>query len=376
MVRALILVAGWVGQAFAGWLATLKRPLASEVAALRESMEKLRAENDLLRARLERVDPRVRPRYKPWERLQVLLHRARYGLSIEAAAKAFLVTPTTILNWLKEVQSGAARLVQARKPLNALPDLVREVVHFLKRQWPRWGTRRIAGILARLGMMASRTSVQRLLRKPPPWRAPAARRGRAHPLPARHAGHVWIVDFTHVRRVFHNIVVGAVLDAWSRKVLSVRVWPSEPDALGAVGLIGDALRRHGKPTWIVTDLGRQFRARRFKAFLGRRGIRRRYAAVGDPNLGRLDRFWRTMKEEFARGLFLFRPLRTVERQIRDYVRWYDNARPHAGLGFRTPRDAHAGRRPRRARRIESGSLEVRYLDKERLLPLFRIREAA
>lgn len=55
MYRSLILMAVWVGRAFAGWLSTLRRPLASEVAALRERMEKLCAENEFfLRARRRR----------------------------------------------------------------------------------------------------------------------------------------------------------------------------------------------------------------------------------------------------------------------------------------------------------------------------------
>ena len=43
-------------------------------------------------------------------------------------------------------------------------DLVRELVHRLKAEWP--GTRRIAGQLARLGVKASRSGVQRILRRP------------------------------------------------------------------------------------------------------------------------------------------------------------------------------------------------------------------
>ncbi len=111
-----------------------QRPLAAELVALRERLEKLRAENDLLRARLERIDPHACPHYRPSERLHILLHRARYGLLIEGTARAFVITGQTVVNWLKEIGSGVvARLVQARKPMNALPDLVREIAFFIKR---------------------------------------------------------------------------------------------------------------------------------------------------------------------------------------------------------------------------------------------------
>lgn len=278
MTRALFLVAGWVGQAFATALVTLKRPLGSELAALGERLEKLREENDLLRARLERIDPHRRPHWEPWERLRILLHRARYGLSIDATARAFVVTGQTVLNWLREVESGLSRVVGGRKPLNALPDLVRELTRFLKGQWPRWGTKRIAGILANLGVKASRTSVQRLLRRPP---LRPARRGRKGPAPLRagRAGQVWVVDFTVVRQFFHSILVGAVIDAWSRKILALRVWRTEPDSASACLLVREAIRGHPRPVWLVSDRGTQFTSARFRSFIRRRNIRRRYASI-------------------------------------------------------------------------------------------------
>ncbi len=375
MNRALLLVAGWAGQAMAAWLSTLKRPLASEVAALRERLEKLRAENELLRSRIERIEPHRRPHFAPWERLQILLHRARYGMSLEATARAFVVTVQTVVNWTKEVESGIARVVRSRKPMNALPDLVRELTAFLKREWPRWGTRRIAGILAGLGVKVSRTSVQRLLRRPPLQPACRGRKGPA-PLRAGRAGQVWVVDFTIVRHFFNSIVVGAVLDAWSRKVLSLSVWRTEPDSRGATLLVRDAIRAHSKPTWIISDRGTQFTAARFRSFLVHRRIRRRYGGVGDPNLSRIDRFWRSMKAEFARGLFLFRPLGTLERQLRAYVRWHATARPHQGLGLRVPDAVHAGRARPLLRRLEGGVLEVTFIGNDERLPVFRLRPAA
>src|SRR5438093_1436273 len=75
-----------------------------------------------------------------------------------------------------------------------------EIAHRLKGEWPRWGTRRIAGILARLGLRASRTTIQRMLRRPyrpARWRR-AARRRRGTTVVAGHPGHTWLLDFTTV----------------------------------------------------------------------------------------------------------------------------------------------------------------------------------
>lgn len=136
--------------------------------ALRDEIEKLRAENDLFRARLRRLAPHQRPHFRPWERLQVLAHRFQHGMSIEATATAFVLERQSVVNWIRDAEKDVVRLVHAREPLNKLPDLVREISWFLKREWPRWGSRRIAGVLARLRVQASRTSVQRFLRRSPP----------------------------------------------------------------------------------------------------------------------------------------------------------------------------------------------------------------
>lgn len=74
MVQALLRIARWIGAAHGRWCATTaaRRTLAVEVAVLKERLERLRAENELLRARLGRTEPRRRPHYRPWERLSIL----------------------------------------------------------------------------------------------------------------------------------------------------------------------------------------------------------------------------------------------------------------------------------------------------------------
>ena len=380
MVRALLLVAREIALAHDRWLAHLvrRRPLTAENAALRETVERQRAQIELLRARLRRLHPRRRPRYRPWERLAILWHRSRYGLSIAATARAFVLSVQTVVNWNREVASGAARLVQAKPAVNRLPDLVREIAHRLKGEWPRWGTRRIAGILARLGLKASRSSVQRALRRPRPRpTAAGVLPRRAGARVAKRPGHVWLVDFTRVGGLFRSVFVGAVVDAFSRKVLALRVASKDPTAAFAVRLLREAARRHGAPRHLVSDHGRQFRSAALKRALRRHGIRRRFGAIGKTgSLVLIERFWRSMRDEYARGLFLYRPLRTIERDLSSFVSWFNAERPHAGLALRTPDEVHFGRRRQRPRPITRGVLAVRFVAGDHRLPVLRLRHAA
>jgi transposase InsO family protein len=121
---------------------------------------------------------------------------------------------------------------------------------------------------------------------------PTPRRGR---LAAKRPGHIWIADFTRLRSIFRSVVVGAVVDAFSREVLAIRVCQTEPDAAFAVRLLREAMHTHGRPRWIVTDHGVQFTSRRFGGYLRRGRIHLRFGAVGRSNsIATIERFWRSM----------------------------------------------------------------------------------
>ncbi|MGH9391124.1 MAG: DDE-type integrase/transposase/recombinase, partial [Vicinamibacteria bacterium] len=235
--------------------------------------------------------------------------------------------------------------------------------------------RRIAGILARLGLKGSRSSVQRIFRRPP--KRPAKKDRVSRPLPrAKAPRHMYVIDFTVLRGMFRSVVVGAVMDLFSRRVLAIRVSPQEPDAAFAVSLLRTAVRRNGKPRWIVSDRGRQFSSRLFGALLKRRRIRRRWGPVGRPGAPTLDRWWRTLKEEYARGLMLYLPIASLERKLSGYAAWYNVERPNSGLCLRTPEEIFRGTPARKKRRVEAGKLVVALMGGDRRLPVFRLRRAA
>lgn len=380
MIKALLHIARWIARAHAQWCASTatRRPLTVEVAVLKERLARAHAENDLLRARLGRIEPRRRPHYRPWERLDILWHQARYRLSLDATARAFMVSVQSLLNWAKDAAQAEHQLVDGRTAIKRPSDLVAALVLRLKREWPRWGTRRVAGVLAKLGLAASRSTVQRILRRPgKPAPAQAQLRGTRGPILAKRPQHIWFLDFTRVGGLLRSVRVGAIVDAFSRKVLAIAVAPKEPSAAFAVALLREAIRRYGPPTWIVTDKGTQLTAAEFIRALQLHGIRRRYGAVGRKgSISIIERFWRSMKAEHAHGLNLFRPLDSIRARLRAYVAWFNAHRPHQGLGGRTPEEVFTGRvRVVKAVPLRA-VLEVEHIDENRDLPILRLRRAA
>lgn len=232
------------------------------------------------------------------------------------------------------------------------PQVVEELVRLLRFEQPAWGTRRIAQVLARLRVAVSRSSVQRLVRRKPRRPAtagPSSAIGRVHAGDqARLANHVWLIDFTTWTLFFGllEIHVGAVLDAFSRSILSIGIRRGRPTSRWACELVRSAIRvARAAPKRMITDEGAQLRSRGFRRLLRGAGIARRYGAVDEHgSIAKIERFWRTLKREWwvPATVLWFAP-RLAARGLRSWTRWYNGHRPHQGLGGRTPDEVRRGR---------------------------------
>ena len=379
MLQVLLVLAPTIALGADRWRTRVarRRPMLVEISALRERLDAALEQNALLRARLDRVPHRRRPQYRRHERLAILYHAARFGLSIEKTARAFVVSVSAVMGWRRDARSEKPSRVSTKPPANKLPDLVADLVRRPRRDLPKWGTRRIAGVLARLGIAVSRTSIRAFLRRKPKRPSPAAAQRTKGALVAKHPGHVWFLDFTCVGGLFRSVVVGAVVDGFSRKVVALRVAPHEPTAMFAVRLVPEAARAFGAPAHLVTDHGRQFTALAFRQAVRSLGIQPRYGAVHrHGSIAVIERWWKSMKVEYARGLHLFRPVRAIETKLRAYVRWFNEERPHQRLGQRTHDEVHFGK-VTTAREVPiRAALVAELMDDDSELPLLRLRRAA
>lgn len=116
--------------------------VGGEVVVLRRELARVSTECELLRARLRRLRAESRPRFRPWERLQVLWHGLRYGLSLGILAETFVVSVASLERW-REAVARKTTLVETRRPANKLADVVDELILLLRFEHPAWGTRRI-----------------------------------------------------------------------------------------------------------------------------------------------------------------------------------------------------------------------------------------
>jgi putative transposase len=212
---------------------------------------------------------------------------------------------------------------------------------------PFYGSRRMVVFLRRRGHTINRKRVQRLMREMGlAGMAPGPATSKPHPehkvypyllrgVAVTRPNQVWSTDLTYIRLARGFAYLVAVIDWYSRKVLSWRI-SNSMDASFSVDCLEDALRNHGKPEVFNSDQGSQFTSTAFTDVLKREGV-----AISMDGRGRaldnifVERLWRNVKYEdvYLKG---YANMAELMVGLAQYFAFYNAARPHQALGYETP----------------------------------------
>jgi putative transposase len=219
---------------------------------------------------------------------------------------------------------------------------------------PFYGARRMRQWLRREGHAVNRKRVQRLLRTmgleaihPRPKTSRPDAEHRVYPYLLRgiaieRPDHVWSADITYVPLARGWMYLAAVLDWYSRCVLS---WSLSNTLDGAfcVEALQSALSR-GRPKIFNTDQGAQFTSRAFTGALIEADV-----SISMDGRGRaldnvfIERLWRSVKYEdvYLRG---YETPVELERGLSSYFAFYNRERPHMAHDYRTPWEVYSAHR--------------------------------
>lgn len=155
---------------------------------------------------------------------------------------------------------------------------------------------------------------------------------------------VWAMDITYIPMAHGFVYLAAVLDWFSRRVLSWRVSITlEVDF--CLDAVEEALTRYGRPEIFNTDQGSQFTSASFTGLLLGNAI-----AVSMDGRGAwrdnvfVERLWRSVKYEEV-YLRAYGSVGEARASIDRYLEFYNRKRPHSSLDARTPDQAYFGHLP-------------------------------
>ena len=214
-------------------------------------------------------------------------------------------------------------------------------------KWPFYGSRKVSQELRKHGMRINRKQLRRLMRlmgleslAPKPNTSRPAPQHPIYPYLLRNltisrVNQVWATDITYIplERGFAYLV--AIIDWYSRRVLSWRL-SNTLDSSFCIEALDEALMRFDKPEIFNTDQGAQFTADAFTRVLRGAGIR-----ISMDGKGRcldnvfVERLWRSLKYEEV-YLHAYRDLIEARAGIARYIEFYNFERPHQALGYQTP----------------------------------------
>ena len=152
---------------------------------------------------------------------------------------------------------------------------------------------------------------------------------------------VWAADLTYIPMAKGFVYLVAIMDWYSRRVLSWRL-SNTMDSDFCVGALEEALSRYGSPEIFNTDQGAQFISEAFTGMLKATNVAISVDGRGSwMDNGFVERLWRSVKYE---ELYLkaYESIAEARAGIGTYLEFYTSERRHQGLNPQTPDQVYWG----------------------------------
>ena len=202
--------------------------------------------------------------------------------------------------------------------------------------------KRVRKIMKRLGIrgVTPRPNTSRTGRGKQHKKYPYLLRGKK----IEHANQVWATDITYLKLPTGMVYVVAIIDLFSRKILSYRV-SNTMDVAFCKECLYEAINTYGVPAIWNSDQGSQFTSLEFLAIL--EGLQ---VEISMDGVGRcldnvfMERTWRSLKYEHI-FLYDYRSPGELRRGLKRFIDFFNSERLHQGLDYQTPDAVYYGAFP-------------------------------
>ncbi len=218
-------------------------------------------------------------------------------------------------------------------------------------KYPFMGSRSLCDQLRLKGYSINRKRVQRLMgvmnihsTAPKPNTSKPGKQHKVYPHLLRNlhidrANQVWATDITYIPMASGSLYLIAILDWYSRKVLSWRL-SNSMDTTFCIDALSEAIALYGTPDIFNTDQGSQFTSDEFTAVLISNDIQ-----ISMDGKGRwvdnvfIERLWRSLKYEEV-YLKAYDTPKEAEEGIGEWMRFYNHERTHQAIERKTPEQVY------------------------------------
>jgi putative transposase len=153
------------------------------------------------------------------------------------------------------------------------------------------------------------------------------------------ANQVWSTDITYIKLHGGMVYLAAIIDWYSKAVLSYRI-ANTMDVDLVTSVLDEALLSYGNPEIFNTDQGSQYTSYIHTNRLKNKGI-----IISMDGKGRatdniaIERFWRSVKCERV-YLNDYQSVIELKDDVKDYIEFYNHRRFHQTLGYQKPMDVY------------------------------------
>ena len=296
--------------------------------------------------------PRRSRRYPPKYRLKAVKLYLEEGISFPVVCEQMDIAANSLRRWTERYQEEGEEGLRDRNGGNRmarLPVAVREKIVETKRNDPDSGCKRISTILRRMFFLpASAETVRKTLHEeklisPPVKKKRKKNIARPRFFERSTPNQLWQSDiFTFKLGGRYAYLIGYI-DDFSRYIVGLDCFRSQT-AENVLEVYRRAVGEYNPPKEMLTDNGRQYASwrgtTRFEQELKKDGVRHIRSQPHHPmTLGKIERFWHTIFEEFL-SRAQFESFESARERITFWIRYYNHRRPHQGIKGLCPADRY------------------------------------
>ena len=297
-------------------------------------------------------ESRYGKRYGLEFKLRCVKLKLEEGIPVSLLSKEVGCSQDVIRRWARAYEErGEAGLRKGVVPGGSrrkLPGPIREKIVEIKKREPFFGVKRISHLLKRTFFLsASPETVRRTLRAES--LIVPAKKKRQHNITRPRfferstPNQLWQSDIFTFRLGGRYAYLIGFIDDYSRYMVGLELYRSQT-ADQVLEVYRRAIGEYGVPKEMLTDQGRQYTnwrgTTRFQRELGKDRVKHIKSQAHHPmTLGKIERFWKTIYEEYLVRA-QFGSFEEARERLGQWMRYYNHKRPHQGIGGLCPADRY------------------------------------